>query len=112
MSYIISGPLNLPMLIIQKFLRSFVNRSKFFSPPREQKLSLSIFIDSSIRDFRIYNCSSEEEERGQKMFNKSSADGRLIRKKSGTAPRAALVIYVNAAEVGEPGPVIIVFSRM
>lgn len=46
------------------------------------------------------------------MFNKSSADGRLIRKKSGTAPRAALVIYVNAAEVGEPGPVIIVFSRM
>lgn len=110
MSYIISGPLNLPMLIIQKFLRSFVNRSKFFSPPREQKLS--IFIDSSIRDFRIYNCSSEEEERGQKMFNKSSADGRLIRKKSGTAPRAALVIYVNAAEVGEPGPVIIVFSRM
>lgn len=110
MSYIISGPLNLPMLIIQKFLRSFVNRLKFFSPPREQKLS--IFIDSSIRDFRIYNCSSEEEERGQKMFNKSSADGRLIRKKSGTAPRAALVIYVNAAEVGEPGPVIIVFSRM
>lgn len=45
-------------------------------------------------------------------FNKSSADGRLIRKKSGTARRGALVIYVNAAEVGEPGPVIIVFSRM
>lgn len=67
----------------------------------------------------MYNSSLIRMERGAKRegrkwppFNKSSADGRLIRKKSGTARRGALVIYVNAAEVGEPGPVIIVFSRM
>lgn len=66
MSYIISDPLNLPMLIIQKFLRSFVNRSKFFSPPREQKLS--IFIDSSIRDFRIYTIVRAKRKRGRGLL--------------------------------------------
>lgn len=112
MSYIISGPLNLPMLIIQKFLRSFVNRSKFFSPPRAKTFNFHRFIDSRLSNIQLFERRGRERAPRQKMFNKSSADGRLIRKKSGTAPRAALVIYVNAAEVGEPGPVIIVFSRM
>lgn len=110
MSYIISGPLNLPMLIIQKFLRSF---EILLSSSRAKTFNFHRFIDSRLSNIQLFERRGRERVAPrQKMFNKSSADGRLIRKKSGTAPRAALVIYVNAAEVGEPGPVIIVFSRM
>lgn len=54
----------------------------------------------------------EGTENGLRLINPAPIGALSRGRKSGTAPRGALVIYANAAGAGARGPVIIVFSRM